>query len=130
MFVGVVSDKQWKMLCEAFGLTALAADRNVRRHNGTLTSSWELAREYGFTDYDGRRPDWGRHTIDFSVLPPEWTEWFRRGSQLELQWLTTLAARSHGLAACPYLTYCPARLVLGSLASVAPDARGSAALDQ
>ena len=36
-----------------------------------LLSSWELARDYGFTDYDGRRPDWGRHKIDFSVLPPD-----------------------------------------------------------
>src|SRR5207244_1358603 len=52
-------------------IAALAADPNVRRRTGLLLSSWELAREYGFTDYDGRRPDWGRHTIDFSVLPPE-----------------------------------------------------------
>jgi NAD(P)-dependent dehydrogenase (short-subunit alcohol dehydrogenase family) len=75
-------------------IAALAADRDVRRYNGTLTSSWELAREYGFTDYDGRRPDWGRHDIDFSVLPADWTDWFRRGADLELKWLTTLAART------------------------------------
>jgi hypothetical protein len=59
-----------------------------------LLSSWELAREYGFTDYDGRRPDWGRHTIDFSVFPPEWIDLFRTGTDLEIQWLTTLAARA------------------------------------
>jgi crotonobetainyl-CoA:carnitine CoA-transferase CaiB-like acyl-CoA transferase len=33
VFVGVVSDKQWKMLCEAFGLTALAADRSLDTNN-------------------------------------------------------------------------------------------------
>src|SRR4029077_2632765 len=47
-------------------IAALAADPKVRRHTGVLHSSWELTREYGFTDYDGRRPDWGRHKIDFS----------------------------------------------------------------
>jgi len=75
-------------------IAALAADPDVRRRTGSLLSSWELAREYGFTDYDGRRPDWGRHTIDFSVLPPEWIDWFRTGTDLEIQWLTTLAARA------------------------------------
>jgi NAD(P)-dependent dehydrogenase (short-subunit alcohol dehydrogenase family) len=75
-------------------IAALAADPKVRRHTGLLLSSWELAREYGFTDYDGRRPDWGRHKIDFSVLPPEWLDLFRVGTDLEIQWLTTLAARA------------------------------------
>jgi len=75
-------------------IAALAADPKVRRRTGLLLSSWELAREYGFTDYDGRRPDWGRHKIDFSVLPPEWIELFRTGTDLEIQWLTTLAARA------------------------------------
>src|SRR6266536_2488696 len=75
-------------------IAALAADPKVRDHTGLLLSSWELAREYGFTDYDGRRPDWGRHTIDFSVLPPEWIDLFRTGTDLEIQWLTTLAARA------------------------------------
>src|SRR5207302_3182843 len=36
-------------------IAALAADPNVRRRTGSLVSSWELAREYGFTDSDGRR---------------------------------------------------------------------------
>ncbi len=40
-------------------VAALAADPDVRRKNGGLFSSWALAREYGFTDVDGRRPDWG-----------------------------------------------------------------------
>jgi NAD(P)-dependent dehydrogenase (short-subunit alcohol dehydrogenase family) len=75
-------------------VVALAADRKVHDRTGMLLSSWELAREYGFTDYDGRRPDWGRHPIDFSVLPPAWTDLFRRGADLELKWLTTLASRT------------------------------------
>jgi len=75
-------------------IAALAADPNVRRRTGTLLSSWELAREYVFTDYDGRRPDWGRHKIDFSVLPPKWIDLFRTGTDLEIRWLATLAART------------------------------------
>ena len=75
-------------------IAALAADPKLRQRTGSLFSSWELAREYGFTDYDGRRPDWGRHTIDFSVLPPALMDWFRTGTDLEIRWLTTLAARA------------------------------------
>ncbi len=33
VFVGVVSDKQWKLLCEAFDLTAFAADRSLDTNN-------------------------------------------------------------------------------------------------
>jgi NAD(P)-dependent dehydrogenase (short-subunit alcohol dehydrogenase family) len=75
-------------------IAALAADPKARDRTGMLLSSWELAREYGFTDYDGRAPDWGRHKIDFSVLPPTWIDLFRTGADLEFKWLTTLAART------------------------------------
>lgn len=75
-------------------VAALAADPKLQDRAGMLFSSWELAREYGFTDYDGRRPDWGRHKIDFSVLPPTWVDLFRTATDLELRWLTTLAART------------------------------------
>ena len=40
-------------------MAALAADPHVAKKSGGLYSSWELAREYGFTDLDGRRPHWG-----------------------------------------------------------------------
>jgi NAD(P)-dependent dehydrogenase (short-subunit alcohol dehydrogenase family) len=40
-------------------VAALAADPNVLERSGDILSSWELARDYGFTDYDGRHPDWG-----------------------------------------------------------------------
>ena len=42
-------------------VAALAADAEVLRRSGRVLSSWGLSREYGFTDIDGNRPDWGRH---------------------------------------------------------------------
>jgi NAD(P)-dependent dehydrogenase (short-subunit alcohol dehydrogenase family) len=42
-------------------VVALASDPNVKKKSGRVFSSWALAREYGFTDLDGTRPDWGSH---------------------------------------------------------------------
>jgi NAD(P)-dependent dehydrogenase (short-subunit alcohol dehydrogenase family) len=42
-------------------VAALAADRDVLARSGDVYSSWGLARDYGFTDADGSRPDWGEH---------------------------------------------------------------------
>jgi NAD(P)-dependent dehydrogenase (short-subunit alcohol dehydrogenase family) len=42
-------------------VAALARDAEAARWNGRALSSWELAREYDFTDVDGSRPDWGAH---------------------------------------------------------------------
>jgi len=42
-------------------VVALAGDPDVARFSGKALSSWELAREYGFDDVDGSRPDWGAH---------------------------------------------------------------------
>ncbi len=75
-------------------IAALAADRKVQARTGMLFGSWELGRDYGVADYDGRRPDWSRHKIDFSMLPPAWVDLFRTGTGLEIKWLTTLAART------------------------------------
>jgi NAD(P)-dependent dehydrogenase (short-subunit alcohol dehydrogenase family) len=75
-------------------IAALAADPKVQARTGMLFGSWELGRDYGLSDYDGRRPDWGRHQIDFSTLPPTWVDLFRTGADLEKRWLTTLAART------------------------------------
>jgi NAD(P)-dependent dehydrogenase (short-subunit alcohol dehydrogenase family) len=75
-------------------IAALAADPKVHERTGMLFGSWDLARDYALTDYDGRRPDWGRHKIDWSVLPPEWVDLFRTGAGLEHKWLTLLAART------------------------------------
>ena len=45
-------------------MAALAADPEAARFAGRVLSSWGLAREYGFTDADGSRPDWGRWCAD------------------------------------------------------------------
>lgn len=42
-------------------VAALAADSNVSAKNGRVFSSWQLAKEYGFKDEDGRQPDWGKY---------------------------------------------------------------------
>ncbi len=42
-------------------VVALATDPNVKSKEGQVFASWTLAREYGFTDVDGRSPDWGRY---------------------------------------------------------------------
>lgn len=80
-------------------VAALAQDPNVLERSGQLCSWWELAREYGFTDYDGRRPDWGGLAIDWSVLPAPFVEVFRIGTRVQLAWLTALVARTEGFLA-------------------------------
>ena len=45
-------------------VAALAADPGVARRNGGSCSSGELAREYGFTDVDGSRPDCWRYMVE------------------------------------------------------------------
>jgi hypothetical protein len=49
-------------------VAALAADPDVSRKSGGVYSSrqvgvslWGLAEENGFTDIDGRRPNWGSY---------------------------------------------------------------------
>jgi hypothetical protein len=42
-------------------IAAVAQDPNVLARSGDVYSSWDLARDYGFTDADGSRPDWGAH---------------------------------------------------------------------
>ena len=46
-------------------VAALAADARVHEKAGRALSSWELAREYGFTDIDGSRPDWEAHASKY-----------------------------------------------------------------
>lgn len=45
-------------------VAALAADPQVSKKSGRVFSSWGLALEYGFTDIDGRQPDWRKHFED------------------------------------------------------------------
>ena len=75
-------------------VASLAADPEVLKRTGQLFSSWDLAREYKFTDADGSRPDWGSATIDFSRHPPELLEYIRNGFEIQVEWLTTIAKRT------------------------------------
>jgi NAD(P)-dependent dehydrogenase (short-subunit alcohol dehydrogenase family) len=45
-------------------VAALAADPDRQRRNGGSFSSGELARDYGFTDLDGSRPDCWRYLVE------------------------------------------------------------------
>jgi NAD(P)-dependent dehydrogenase (short-subunit alcohol dehydrogenase family) len=45
-------------------VAALAADPDKQRHSGGSLSSGGLAREYGFTDLDGSRPDAWRYMVE------------------------------------------------------------------
>jgi NAD(P)-dependent dehydrogenase (short-subunit alcohol dehydrogenase family) len=75
-------------------VAALAQDGDVLKRSGQLYGSWELGREYGFTDADGRRPDWGAVEIDFSRLPPSLLELMRTGSEIQLEWLNAVSRRT------------------------------------
>lgn len=81
------------------GVAALAQDPNVLAKTGQLLCSWELAREYGFTDEDGRRPDWGSVQIEWSGMPQWLIEIFRAGTRVQIEWLETLARRTRAFAA-------------------------------
>jgi NAD(P)-dependent dehydrogenase (short-subunit alcohol dehydrogenase family) len=70
-------------------VVALAADPDVLSRTGGAVSTWQLAKEYGFTDRDGNRPDWGSHLRKhFQNVPgaqifglshiPEYEGFFRR----------------------------------------------------
>jgi hypothetical protein len=78
-------------------VAALAQDSRVLDRSGQLSGSWELGRAYGFTDADGRRPDWGSLEIDFSGHPPALVELMRTGSEMQLEWLKALTKRTEGL---------------------------------
>ncbi len=74
-------------------VAALAQDDDILARSGQLYGSWELGRDYGFTDADGRRPDWGAVEIDFSGHPPALLEMLRTGSEIQLAWLNAVTKR-------------------------------------
>jgi inorganic phosphate transporter, PiT family len=49
------------------GVLALASDPRKLRKSGRMIGSWTLEREYGFTDRDGARPNWGKVFSRFSM---------------------------------------------------------------
>jgi NAD(P)-dependent dehydrogenase (short-subunit alcohol dehydrogenase family) len=75
-------------------VVALATDPDVMKRSGHLFSSWELGREYGFTDADGRRPDWGASDLDFSVVPKSIRTLMLDSLELQRDWLKALSART------------------------------------
>jgi hypothetical protein len=75
-------------------VAALAGDPTIMMRTGQLFSSWELSREYQFTDADGTRPDWGKLKIDFTRPPPGLLEYIRTGGALQVEWLTTVTRRA------------------------------------
>lgn len=74
-------------------VAALAQDPKVFSRTGDITSSYELARQYGFTDYDGRRPDFGRHFTE-SIIPS--MKSFRTSIERHVAWLEQIARRGRG----------------------------------
>ena len=77
-------------------VAALAQDRKIMARSGQLYSSWELGREYRFTDYDGRRPDWGRLKIDFGGTPPGFLRLMKDGANMQIEWLNAVTKRTKG----------------------------------
>jgi NAD(P)-dependent dehydrogenase (short-subunit alcohol dehydrogenase family) len=75
-------------------VAAVAADPDKRVRSGELLSSWQCAREYGFADYDGRRPDWGRLAVDFTTLPAEMVDVLRTSTEMQLRWLEKVLTRT------------------------------------
>ncbi len=75
-------------------VAALAQDRKVLSRSGDLTSSWELGRQYGFTDADGRRPDWGRH---FQEIMPT-LGFIKEGLHRQIDWLDRMLHRAKAYA--------------------------------
>jgi len=83
-------------------VVALAGDPAILERSGQLFSSWELGREYRFTDADGRRPDWGALKIDFSKHPEQLLQRLRTGSEIQLRWLSELRRKTkHFLTQLP-----------------------------
>lgn len=72
-------------------IAALAADPGVLNKSGGLYSSGKLAHEYGFTDIDGSRPDFGAH---FDI-----DEYFRKSSKTGLRWRIERAEQASGSSA-------------------------------
>jgi NAD(P)-dependent dehydrogenase (short-subunit alcohol dehydrogenase family) len=75
-------------------VAALAQAPDLLARSGHLLSSWGLAREFGFTDVDGRRPDWGAVIPDLSVVPPAICQQMLGGYELQREWLKVLSGRT------------------------------------
>jgi hypothetical protein len=75
-------------------IVALATDPAISERTGQLLSSWEVAREYGLTDIDGRRPDWGKLDVDYSEIPLPMLDSMKDGIEVQAAWLELLSKRT------------------------------------
>jgi NAD(P)-dependent dehydrogenase (short-subunit alcohol dehydrogenase family) len=75
-------------------VAALVQAPDLMARSGHLFSSWGLAREFGFTDVDGRRPDWGALTPDFSTVPASVCRLILDGFEFQRDWLNVLSGRT------------------------------------
>ena len=75
-------------------IVALATDPAILERTGQLFSSWEVAREYGLTDIDARRPDWGKLDVDYSEIPQPMRESMKDGIEVQAAWLKLLSKRT------------------------------------
>jgi NAD(P)-dependent dehydrogenase (short-subunit alcohol dehydrogenase family) len=80
-------------------IVALAADPAIAERSGQLFSSWEVAREYGLTDADGRRPDWGKLAIDYSQVPQPMMQAIKDSIAIQAAWLELLSRRTRAFEA-------------------------------
>jgi len=80
-------------------LVALASDPALLARTGQLFSSWQVAREYGLEDIDGRRPDWGTLEIDYSQVPQSMMEALKNGLEVQTGWLELLLKRTRSFQA-------------------------------
>jgi len=71
-------------------IVALAKDPDVMRWSGHLTSSWEVAREYGLSDADGTPRDWGVHWKDVVMVE---MPVMKEGTNRQIEWLERVAGR-------------------------------------
>lgn len=65
---GIEKDPNWAAsetpLFVGRAIACLANDPDIIKKNGRVFSSWNLAKEYGFTDSNGSRPDWKSHFLN------------------------------------------------------------------
>jgi len=80
-------------------IVALASDSSLFERTGQLFSSWQIGREYGLADIDGRRPDWGKLEIDYSQIPQPMIEAMRDGIEVQVAWLELLSKRTRDFQA-------------------------------
>jgi len=80
-------------------IVALATDPAIAERSGQLFSSWEVAREYGLVDTDGRRPDWGKLLIDYSQVPQPMMQVIEDSIAIQSAWLELLSRRTRAFEA-------------------------------